>query len=151
MESSATVMAGSTSRPSSRNSRSRSQSRSRQGSSSSANNRYGDHDGDELGGKNPDVDGVEAGEFCNRFWGSSDEPGQEKGYEALLGRVKGASRTVDELRAFFKERSVEMTGSRNDARSWMLTAGTSRAAIEDDYARRLAKLARTSLGKEEKG
>jgi hypothetical protein len=63
-------------------------------------------------------------DFCNAFWG----PG-EKGYEVLMARLRGANRTVEELRAFWKER----------------------IAIEEDYAKRLAKLSKVTLGKDEIG
>ncbi|KAH8827805.1 SH3 domain-containing protein [Flagelloscypha sp. PMI_526] len=63
-------------------------------------------------------------DFCNAFWGLGDG-----GVDVLFARLRGAARTVDELRTFWKER----------------------AAIEDDYARRLAKLSRTALGRDEIG
>lgn len=40
-------------------------------------------------------------DFCNAFWGQGD-----KGYEVLMARLRGAGRTVDELRTFWKERLV---------------------------------------------
>lgn len=49
----------------------------------------------------------ETGEFCNSFWGNSEDPGPERGYEALMGRMKGAGRMVEDFKAFFKERSVD--------------------------------------------
>ena len=39
-------------------------------------------------------------DFCNAFWGK--EP--EKGVEALLTRMRVAGRTLEELRAFWRER-----------------------------------------------
>ncbi|GFZ46382.1 hypothetical protein JCM24511_04629 [Saitozyma sp. JCM 24511] len=63
-------------------------------------------------------------DFCNAFWGQN-----ERGYDVVMARLRGAGRTVDELRTFWKER----------------------AAIEEDYAKRLSKLAKTSLGKDEIG
>ncbi|KLO09702.1 hypothetical protein SCHPADRAFT_922307 [Schizopora paradoxa] len=63
-------------------------------------------------------------DFCNAFWGARDE-----GVEVLFARMRGAARTVDELRAFWKER----------------------ASIEEDYAKRMAKLAKQTLGKDEIG
>ncbi|PFH52204.1 hypothetical protein AMATHDRAFT_46558 [Amanita thiersii Skay4041] len=63
-------------------------------------------------------------DFCNAFWGIGDG-----GVDVLFARMRGATRTIDELRTFWKER----------------------AAIEEDYAKRLAKLAKTSLGKDEIG
>lgn len=38
-------------------------------------------------------------DFCNAFWGQGD-----RGYEVIMARLRGASRTMDELRAFWKER-----------------------------------------------
>nr|ODN96831.1 septation protein imp2 [Cryptococcus depauperatus CBS 7855] len=62
--------------------------------------------------------------FCNAFWGTGD-----KGFNTILTRLRGAGRTVDELKTFWKER----------------------AAIEEDYAKRLAKLSRSPLGRDEVG
>ncbi|KAF8588853.1 hypothetical protein K439DRAFT_1613201 [Ramaria rubella] len=63
-------------------------------------------------------------DFCNAFWGLADG-----GYDVLTTRIRGAARTTEELRAFWKER----------------------AAIEDDYAKRMAKLAKQPLGRDELG
>lgn len=63
-------------------------------------------------------------DFCNAFWGSGDA-----GVDVLFARMRGAARTVEELRAFWKER----------------------AAIEEDYAKRLSKLAKQTLGRDEIG
>lgn len=38
-------------------------------------------------------------DFCNAFWGSGD-----RGYEVIMARLRGAARTVEELRVFWKER-----------------------------------------------
>jgi hypothetical protein len=38
-------------------------------------------------------------DFCNSFWGQGD-----KGYEVIMARLRGAGRTVDELKTFWKER-----------------------------------------------
>lgn len=38
-------------------------------------------------------------DFCNAFWGIADG-----GYDVLLARMRGAARTTEELRAFWKER-----------------------------------------------
>jgi hypothetical protein len=38
-------------------------------------------------------------DFCNAFWGIADG-----GYDVLLTRMRGAARTTEELRAFWKER-----------------------------------------------
>ncbi|KIM31487.1 hypothetical protein M408DRAFT_65060 [Serendipita vermifera MAFF 305830] len=73
--------------------------------------------------------GSEAGElenrsmdFCNAFWGLNDP-----GYEVLLARMGIAAQTVDDLKNFWKER----------------------AAIEEEYARKLVRLSKQSLGQGE--
>ena len=38
-------------------------------------------------------------DFCNAFWGQGD-----KGYDVLMARLRGAGRTVEEMRAFWRER-----------------------------------------------
>lgn len=38
-------------------------------------------------------------DFCNAFWGPDDV-----GVNVLLARMRGAARTADELKAFWKER-----------------------------------------------
>lgn len=38
-------------------------------------------------------------DFCNAFWGQGD-----RGYEVIMTRLRGASKTIEELRAFWKER-----------------------------------------------
>ncbi|EJT97008.1 hypothetical protein DACRYDRAFT_119798 [Dacryopinax primogenitus] len=63
-------------------------------------------------------------DFCNAFWGPNDA-----GYEVLLARMRGAMRTMEELRAFWKERTV----------------------IENEYATKLTKLAKFTLGRDEIG
>ncbi|WRT66899.1 uncharacterized protein IL334_003864 [Kwoniella shivajii] len=63
-------------------------------------------------------------DFCNSFWGQGD-----KGFEVVMARLRGAGRTVDELKGYWKER----------------------AAIEEDYAKRLTKLSKHSIGKDEIG
>ncbi|KAL1406217.1 formin-binding protein [Vanrija albida] len=63
-------------------------------------------------------------DFCNAFWGPGD-----RGYEVIMARLRGASRTIDELKQFWKER----------------------AAIEEEYGKRLQKLAKLPLGKDEIG
>lgn len=68
--------------------------------------------------------GERTSDFCNTFWGVDDI-----GVGVLFTRMRGAMRTMEELRNFWKER----------------------AAIEDDYAKRLAKLAKYPLGKDEIG
>ncbi|CEL52687.1 Cell division control protein 15 OS=Schizosaccharomyces pombe (strain 972 / ATCC 24843) GN=cdc15 PE=1 SV=2 [Rhizoctonia solani AG-1 IB] len=63
-------------------------------------------------------------DFCNSFWGLGDG-----GVDVLFARMRGAVRTAEEMRAFWKERAL----------------------IEEDYAKRLAKLAKTVLGRDEIG
>ena len=63
-------------------------------------------------------------DFCNAFWGASDA-----GVDVLFARLRGAARTVEELRVFWKER----------------------ASIEEEYAKKLSKLAKTALGRDEIG
>ncbi|KAI9441792.1 hypothetical protein H4582DRAFT_1875208 [Lactarius indigo] len=63
-------------------------------------------------------------DYCNAFWGPSDA-----GVDVLFARMRGAARTMEELRNFWKER----------------------AAIEEEYAKRLAKLTKTTLGRDEIG
>ncbi|PWN50900.1 hypothetical protein IE53DRAFT_386791 [Violaceomyces palustris] len=63
-------------------------------------------------------------DFCNAFWGSNDA-----GYDVIQARMKMANRTLDELRALYKER----------------------ADIEADYSKRLARLSKVSLGRDETG
>ena len=41
-------------------------------------------------------------DFCNAFWGPSDG-----GVDVLFARMRGALRTVEELKAFWKERYVQ--------------------------------------------
>lgn len=38
-------------------------------------------------------------DFCNSFWGQGD-----KGYEVVMARLRGSARTLEELKAFWKER-----------------------------------------------
>ena len=38
-------------------------------------------------------------DFCNAFWGQADS-----GVDVLLARMRGAARTMDELKGFWKER-----------------------------------------------
>lgn len=40
-------------------------------------------------------------DFCNAFWGQGN-----RGYEVIMARLRGASRTIEELRLFWKERCV---------------------------------------------
>ncbi|KAG8774311.1 hypothetical protein FRC12_002058 [Ceratobasidium sp. 428] len=63
-------------------------------------------------------------DFCNSFWGLGDG-----GVDVLFARMRGATRTAEELRAFWRERAL----------------------IEEEYAKRLSKLAKTVLGRDEIG
>ncbi|KAF8339352.1 SH3 domain-containing protein [Amanita rubescens] len=63
-------------------------------------------------------------DFCNAFWGLNDA-----GVDVLFARMRGAVRTMDELKTYWKERAI----------------------IEEDYAKRLAKLAKMTLGRDEIG
>ena len=63
-------------------------------------------------------------DFCNAFWGNT-----EGGVDVLFARMRGAARTVEEVRAFWKER----------------------ASIGEDYSKRLSKLAKQALGRDEIG
>ncbi|KAI0043123.1 hypothetical protein FA95DRAFT_1584227 [Auriscalpium vulgare] len=63
-------------------------------------------------------------DYCNAFWGLADG-----GVDVLFARMRGAGRTMDELRNFWKER----------------------ASIEEDYAKRLTKLAKLAVGRDEIG
>ncbi|KAJ7252427.1 SH3 domain-containing protein [Mycena haematopus] len=93
--------------------------------------------------KSPGVDlynGSTSRDFCNSFWGVGDA-----GVNILFARMRGAARTTDELRNFWKERSAEMP--------WLRTYinPLRRAAIEEEYSNRLINLAKATLGKDEIG
>jgi hypothetical protein len=79
-------------------------------------------------------------DFCNAFWGIGDG-----GVDVLFARMRGAARTIEELRNYWKERLVNYGVPVS-----MLTTHT-RASIEEDYAKRMAKLAKTMLGRDEIG
>jgi hypothetical protein len=83
-----------------------------------------------------------ANDFCNAFWGLGDA-----GVEVLFARMRGAGRTMEELRGFWKERRVP-AGPRG--KGDRLT-GSLRAAIEDEYAKRMSKLAKMAVGRDEIG
>ncbi|KAH8096788.1 hypothetical protein BXZ70DRAFT_315867 [Cristinia sonorae] len=63
-------------------------------------------------------------DFCNAFWGHGDG-----GVDVLFARMRGSTRTVEELRNFWKERAM----------------------IEEQYAKRLASLSKFTLGRDEIG
>jgi hypothetical protein len=84
-------------------------------------------------------------DFCNAFWGIADG-----GYDVLLTRIRGAARTTEELRAFWKERYA--LGMAWEWYSHLFTLEIlHRASIEDDYAKRMSKLAKQPLGRDEIG
>ncbi|KAG9048880.1 hypothetical protein FS837_011789 [Tulasnella sp. UAMH 9824] len=63
-------------------------------------------------------------DFCNSFWGPNDG-----GVEVLFARMRGAARTMNEVQGFWKKR----------------------IAIEEEYATKLAELAKSPLGTDEIG
>ncbi|KAI1787202.1 hypothetical protein LXA43DRAFT_975384 [Ganoderma leucocontextum] len=63
-------------------------------------------------------------DYCNAFWGLGDG-----GVEVLFARMRGAMRTMEELRNYWKERAI----------------------IEHQYATKLANLAKNTLGRDEIG
>lgn len=65
----------------------------------------------------------------------------------LLARMRGAARTMDELRNFWKQRYV----TRSSAMGITRASSLFRSLIEEEYATRLASLAKTTLGKDEIG
>ncbi|KAF5375504.1 hypothetical protein D9615_009180 [Tricholomella constricta] len=80
-----------------------------------------------AGSRAPGVDplyGSTSRDFCNSFWGPGDD-----GVKILFSRMRGATKTTDELRHFWNER----------------------AAIEEQYATRLSALSRFALGGDEIG
>lgn len=81
-------------------------------------------------------------DFCNAFWGIADG-----GYDVLLARIRGAVKTTEELRSFWKERYFFSSL----LAIVVASPPIHRAAIEDDYAKRLTRLARQALGKDELG
>lgn len=84
-------------------------------------------------------------DFCNSFWGQGD-----RGFEVIIARLRGAGRTVEELKVFWKERSV--LSSFLAIEGWKeYELKQYRAAIEEDYAKRLSKLSKYSLGRDEVG
>jgi hypothetical protein len=80
-------------------------------------------------------------DFCNAFWGPNDA-----GVDVLFARMRGAARTMEELRNFWKERYLAFS-----LLSSRLIHFFFRTAIEEDYAKRLAKLAKTTMGRDEIG
>ena len=77
--------------------------------------------------RSPTIDpynGNPSRDFCNSFWGAGDA-----GVNILFARMRGAARTTDDLRNFWKQRSI----------------------IEEQYSNSLSELAKMSIGKDEIG
>ncbi|KAK4049915.1 formin-binding protein [Microbotryomycetes sp. JL221] len=81
-------------------------------------------------------------DFCNAFWGQGptqrshgatrdgdEEDWGKMAYDTVLTRVKQGTRTLDDLKQFYKDR----------------------ASLEDEYAKRLARLSKHPLGQGETG
>lgn len=68
--------------------------------------------------------GEEAVQFCNSFWGENDA-----GFHVIQSHGKNTFKTLDDLRSFYKER----------------------ADIEHEYSKKLARLAKSPLGRYEVG
>ncbi|KAH6910412.1 SH3 domain-containing protein [Coprinopsis sp. MPI-PUGE-AT-0042] len=68
--------------------------------------------------------GSQSRDYCNSFWGTGDD-----GPNILFARMRGASKTTDELVNFWNERAL----------------------IEEEYAFKLAKLAKAPIGADEIG
>lgn len=81
-------------------------------------------------------------DFCNSFWGLGDG-----GVDVLFTRMRGAARTMDELKAFWRERFV----FKHRRSSEIYSFSVFRALIEEEYSKRLTKLAKQALGKDEIG
>lgn len=62
--------------------------------------------------------------FCNSFWGFNDA-----GYPVIQSRMKGSARVMEDIRAMYKER----------------------ADIEAEYSKRLQKLSKQAIGRDETG
>jgi hypothetical protein len=54
-------------------------------------------------------------DFCNAFWGISDG-----GVDVLFARMRGAARTVGELRNYWKERCVLAWSLVSNIYSWQI-------------------------------
>lgn len=67
--------------------------------------------------------------WSNQFWSGPESPGMEAGVDVVLARLKSGTRALEDLRAFYKER----------------------ASIEEEYSKRLSRLARQPLGRDETG
>lgn len=77
---------------------------------------------------------------ANNFWGKEDA-----GVHPLLERMHNAKVTSDELKSFYNSALILSS-------TWaVLTFGLARAAIEEEYARKLLSLCRKPLGSSEAG
>jgi len=79
---------------------------------------------------------------ANNFWGKDDA-----GVHPLLERMQNAKITCDELKSFYNSRSISLQ-MHLDVK---LMSCTARAAIEDEYARKMTALSRKPLGSSETG
>jgi hypothetical protein len=82
--------------------------------------------------------------FANNFWGKDDA-----GVEPLLQRMLNAKQTSDELKSFYTgiHYQASLPGLRHIADRHF----EARAAIEEEYARKLLSLSRKPLGSQETG
>lgn len=95
--------------------------------------------------RQPDVDvfnGSKSRDYCNSFWGVGDA-----GPNIVFARMRGASKTTDELRNYWNERCVQFTWFRKHT----IDHPPQRCIIEEEYATRLAKLAKAPIGGDEIG
>ena len=79
---------------------------------------------------------------ANNFWGKDDA-----GVSPLLDRMHHAKLTSDELKSFYGSTSLSLQLHDIYAKCIL----TARAAIEEDYARKLLQLSRKALGSQETG
>ncbi|KAF7320568.1 SH3-domain-containing protein [Mycena chlorophos] len=91
------------------------------------NGSTGNPDGDPNGAGSVYTYAPSASDFCNSFWGSGDA-----GAGVLFARMRTARAGMRALEAFWRE-------------SKLMLLPLYRAAIEDEYAKRLLSLAKTSL------
>ncbi len=82
------------------------------------------------------------GAVANNFWGKDDA-----GVHPLLERMQNAKTTCDELKSFYNSKPA-LTERSSDLK---LMDDKARAAIEDEYARKMAALCRKPLGSSETG
>lgn len=79
---------------------------------------------------------------ANNFWGRDDA-----GLQPMLDRMHGSKTSNDELKAFY----TSMFSNHPDRRAKLIYYFIVRAAIEDEYARKLQALCRKPLGTSETG